>query len=41
MNSTKKPTQFLNTYLSYFLPDIEPVYMSEKNSNHGKEIDDN
>ena len=24
-----------------FLPDIEPVYMSEKNSNHVKEIDDN
>ena len=22
------------------LPDIEPVYMSEKNSNHVKEIDD-
>ena len=26
--------------LGGLLPDIEPVYMSEKNSNHVKEIDD-
>ena len=30
----------INNPFTPFLPDIEPVYMSEKNSNHVKEIDD-
>ena len=30
----------LADFIFSFMPDIEPVYMSEKNSNHVKEIDD-